>query len=164
MAAPLEAGLYIVSTPIGAPQDLSPRAAQCLAEVDLIAAEDTRIARTTLKRLGISQRLLSFHDHNEEARVPELVEQLKAGARIALISDQGTPLISDPGYRLVAAAASEGIAIHAVPGPSAILAALVLSGLPCDRFLALGFLPRRANRRRESIEALRSEAGDTDPI
>lgn len=154
MTEPLEPGLYVIATPIGNPEDLSPRAAQCLADADLIAAEDTRIARTLLQRLGVSKPLISYHDHNEEARVEALIERLGAGERIALISDQGTPLVSDPGYRLICAAIASEIPVVALPGPSAVLVALVLSGLPCERFVSLGFLPRRSARRQACFEGV----------
>lgn len=154
MSEPLQPGLYVIATPIGHPEDLSPRAAACLAAADVIAAEDTRIARTLLKRLGVSKPLISYHDHNEEARVESLMERLNAGERVALISDQGTPLLSDPGYRLINAVIGADVPVIAVPGPSALLAALVVSGLPCERFLSLGFPPRRGGRRRALFEAL----------
>ncbi len=155
----LAPGLYIVSTPIGNVDDLSPRARFCLERADLIAAEDTRITRTLLRRLGILQSIVSYHDHNESARVPQLIERLVAGGRVALVSDAGTPLLADPGYRLVRAADEAGVRVVPVPGPSASLAALVASGLPMDRFTVIGFLPRRAGRRREAIEELRGERG-----
>lgn len=155
MTEPLEPGLYVVATPIGNSEDLSPRAAACLASADLIAAEDTRIARTLLQRLGLSKSLISYHDHNEESRVDGLIERLRAGESIALISDQGTPLISDPGYRLICAAIAAEIPVLALPGPSAVLAALVVSGLPCERYIALGFLPRRSARRQSGFEGVR---------
>ncbi len=157
--AALPPGLYLVATPIGNFDDLSPRARHCLEQVDLIAAEDTRVTRTLLKRLGVQKKLLSYHDHNEQSRVPELIERLRAGERMALVSDAGTPLLSDPGYRLVRAASEAGIRVVPVPGPSAALAALVSSGLPTDRFTVVGFLPRRGGKRRQAIEALRAERG-----
>lgn len=150
-------GLYLVATPIGNLDDLSPRAARCLAEVDVIAAEDTRIARTLLRHFGIRKPLLSYYDHNERARTPELLARLVAGGRVALVSDQGTPLLSDPGYRLVRSAAEAGVRVSPIPGPSAALAALVASGLATDRFSVLGFLPRRGGRRQQLIEGLRDE-------
>ncbi len=153
----LAAGLYVVATPIGNPEDLSPRARQCLEQVDLIAAEDTRITRSLLRYLGLRNELLSYHDHNERGRVPQILERLRGGARVALVSDAGTPLLSDPGYPLVCAAVAEGIPVVPIPGPSAALAAVSVSGLPTDRLLVLGFLPRRGGRRRQAIEALRTE-------
>ncbi len=161
MTEALAPGLYVVSTPIGNVDDLSPRARRCLAECDLIAAEDTRVARTLLRQLGIEKkRLMSYYDHNEKGRVPQLMERLQAGARVCLIADQGTPTLADPGYRLINAAAAAGVRVIAVPGASAALAALVVSGLPTDRFRMVGFLPRRGGKRRSTLESLRS-AGDT---
>jgi 16S rRNA (cytidine1402-2'-O)-methyltransferase len=151
--------LYLVSTPIGDPDDLSPRAARCLAEVDIVAAEDTRVARTLLGRLGLRKKLVSYHDHNEQARTPALLEELEAGRSVALVADKGTPLINDPGYRLVRAAAEAGVRVVPVPGPSATLAALVASGLPADRFTVVGFLPRRSGRRRAALAELESLSG-----
>ncbi len=161
MTEALAPGLYVVSTPIGNVDDLSPRARRCLAECDLIAAEDTRVARTLLRQLGIEKkRLMSYYDHNEKGRVPQLMERLQAGARVCLVADQGTPTLADPGYRLINAAADAGVRVIAVPGASAALAALVVSGLPTDRFRMVGFLPRRGGKRRSTLESLR-RAGDT---
>ncbi len=161
MTEALAPGLYVVSTPIGNVDDMSPRARRCLAECDLIAAEDTRVARTLLRQLGIGKkRLMSYYDHNEKGRVPQLMERLQAGARVCLVADQGTPTLADPGYRLINAAAAAGVRVIAVPGASAALAALVVSGLPTDRFHMVGFLPRRGGKRRSTLESLRS-AGDT---
>ncbi len=161
MTEALAPGLYVVSTPIGNVDDMSPRARRCLAECDLIAAEDTRVARTLLRQLGIGKkRLMSYYDHNEKGRVPQLMERLQAGARVCLVADQGTPTLADPGYRLINAAAAAGVRVIAVPGASAALAALVVSGLPTDRFRMVGFLPRRGGKRRSTLESLRS-AGDT---
>jgi 16S rRNA (cytidine1402-2'-O)-methyltransferase len=148
--------LYLVATPIGDPDDLSPRAARCLAEVDVIAAEDTRVAKTLLRRLGLSKRLVSYHAHNEDGRTPQLLAALAAGQSVALIPDQGTPLVSDPGFRLVQDAAAAGVRIVPIPGPSAALAALVVAGFPIDRFLVVGFLPRRSARRKTALAELRS--------
>lgn len=161
MTEALAPGLYVVSTPIGNVDDMSPRARRCLAECDLIAAEDTRVARTLLRQLGIEKkRLMSYYDHNEKGRVPQLMERLQAGARVCLVADQGTPTLADPGYRLINAAAAAGVRVIAVPGASAALAALVVSGLPTDRFRMVGFLPRRGGKRRSTLESLR-RAGDT---
>jgi 16S rRNA (cytidine1402-2'-O)-methyltransferase len=161
MTEALAPGLYVVSTPIGNVDDMSPRARRCLAECDLIAAEDTRVARTLLRQLGIGKkRLMSYYDHNEKGRVPQLMERLQAGARVCLVADQGTPTLADPGYRLINAAAAAGVRVIAVPGASAALAALVVSGLPTDRFRMVGFLPRRGGKRRSTLESLR-RAGDT---
>lgn len=139
--------LYVVATPIGNIDDLSPRAREVLAEVSLVAAEDTRHAGQLLTRLGISARLVSLHEHNEAQRSDELLELLKTGSSIALVSDAGTPLISDPGYRLLAAARAAGLPVSPIPGCCALIAALSVAGLPTDRFLFEGFLPaRRAAR------------------
>lgn len=161
MSDTLVPGLYVVSTPIGDVDDLSPRARRCLADCDLIAAEDTRVTRTLLRQVGIEKkRMLSYYDHNEQGRVPQLLEKLREGARVCLVADQGTPTLADPGYRLVNAAAEAGVRVIAVPGASAALAALVVSGLPTDRFRVVGFLPRRGGKRRSALESLRS-ATDT---
>jgi len=147
-------GLAIVSTPIGNLGDLSARAAETLAGADLIACEDTRVTAKLLAARGIRTPMLAYHDHNAARVRPGLIEKLKEGAKVALVSDAGTPLVSDPGFKLVEAALAEGIAVTAVPGPSAILAALVLSGLPSDRFFFAGFLPAKATARRTEIRAL----------
>jgi 16S rRNA (cytidine1402-2'-O)-methyltransferase len=135
--------LYVVATPIGNLDDMSLRALRVLAEVDVIAAEDTRHSRALLTRHGLDRTLLALHEHNEEQQAPRLVRRLLDGESVALISDAGTPLLSDPGYRLVVLAAAEGIEVVAVPGPSAVTAALSVSGLPTDRFAFEGFLPAR---------------------
>ncbi len=150
--------LYVVATPIGNPEDLSPRAERTLREVDLIAAEDTRTTGRLLARLGFGKPLLSFHDHNEAQRTTGILRRLGEGMNVALVSEAGTPLVSDPGFRLVRAAAAAGFRIAAIPGPSAAIAALSISGLPTDRFLVLGFLPRRAAKRRAALQELRREA------
>jgi 16S rRNA (cytidine1402-2'-O)-methyltransferase len=148
------AALYLVATPIGNLEDITVRALRVLKdEVDRIACEDTRHSRKLLDHYGISKPLVSYHDHNERDRGEELLQALRAGERIALISDAGTPLISDPGYRLVAAAAAEGIPVIPLPGPSAILTALCASGLPTDAFLFGGFLPPKQGQRRKTLEA-----------
>ena len=136
--------LYIVATPIGNAGDITVRALEVLAQVDLIAAEDTRHTGRLLARLGLDRPLISVHEHNEEQQAGRLVERLRGGETVALISDAGTPLVSDPGYRLVRMATEAGIAVVAVPGPSAVTAALSVSGLPTDRFAFEGFLPARA--------------------
>lgn len=139
--------LYVVATPIGNIDDLSPRAREVLANVSLVAAEDTRHAGQLLTRLGISVRLVSLHEHNEAQRCEELLALLKTGSSIALVSDAGTPLISDPGYRLLAAARASVLPVSPIPGCCALVAALSVAGLPTDRFLFEGFLPaRRAAR------------------
>ncbi|MEA3412741.1 MAG: 16S rRNA (cytidine(1402)-2'-O)-methyltransferase [Pseudomonadota bacterium] len=149
--------LYIVATPIGNLSDLSERAVSVLAGVDIVAAEDTRHSRPLLARCGSRARLVSLHDHNERDRAPGLVGHLLGGASIALISDAGTPLVSDPGYRLVAAAAQAGVRVSPVPGPSALVAALSVAGLPTDRFTFEGFPPSRAAARRMWFDRLVSE-------
>lgn len=149
--------LDVVATPIGNLSDLSPRAQEVLAAADVIAAEDTRHTRTLLQAMGISRPLVSLHAHNESNRVPELLARLAAGESIALVSDAGTPLLSDPGYELVSEAARAGAEVRAVPGPSAITAALAVAGLPTDRFCFEGFLPARASERRARLAALASE-------
>ena len=155
-AEELAAGLYLTATPIGHASDVSLRALAVLAGVDFIAAEDTRVTAKLLAIHGISKTLLPYNDHNGEQVRPRLLAQLKSGARIALVSDAGTPLVSDPGFKLVRAAIEDGIAVHAVPGPSAVLTGLMLSGLPSDRFLFAGFLPARAGERGAVLEELKS--------
>jgi 16S rRNA (cytidine1402-2'-O)-methyltransferase len=150
--------LDVIASPIGNLEDLAPRARAALAAADLVAAEDTRRTGALLAACGISRPLLSLHDYNEARRVAELVERLRGGAVIALVSDAGTPLISDPGYALVRAAAAAGIAIRPIPGPSAVTAALSVAGLPTDRFVFEGFLPARAGERRRALGALAAEA------
>jgi len=150
----LSGTLYIVATPIGNLGDFSQRAVEILKTASVIASEDTRIARKLLGKFGIQTALISFFEHNEEKRVPELLAQLGAGESVALISDAGTPLISDPGYRLVREAAARDIRIVPVPGPSAVMAALSVSGLPTDRFTFAGFLPRKASKRRKELQQL----------
>ncbi|MTW22011.1 16S rRNA (cytidine(1402)-2'-O)-methyltransferase [Allochromatium palmeri] len=151
--------LYVVATPIGNLGDLSARARQVLAEVDSIAAEDTRETRRLLAHCGISAELIAYHDHNESELTPRLLEALESGQRLALVSDAGTPLISDPGYTLVAAARERGLNVVPIPGASAAICALSASGLPSDRFLFLGFPPRTQSRRRAWIESVAREPG-----
>ena len=139
--------LYIVPTPIGNYEDISPRAARILGEVDVIAAEDTRETAMLLRHLQLNKSMLSYHDHNEGERTRQLVNSLRQGRNIALVSDAGTPLLDDPGYRLVAAVVSEGLPLVSLPGPCAALTALTGSGLPTDRFYYLGFLPRSTGER-----------------
>jgi 16S rRNA (cytidine1402-2'-O)-methyltransferase len=148
------ATLWIVATPIGNLEDLSPRARRILEEADLVLCEDTRHSGRLLAAFGLKARLSSLHEHNEERMTPGLVARLEAGESIALISDAGTPLLSDPGFRLVRAAAAAGITISPVPGPSALLAALSVAGLPTDRFSFEGFLPPRAAARRARLQAV----------
>jgi len=150
----LPAALYLIATPIGNLEDVSLRALRILKEdVDRIACEDTRHSRKLLEHYGISKPLISYHEHNEKDRGDELLNALLAGEKIAMISDAGTPLISDPGYRLVAAAVEAGIAVVPIPGPSAILTALCASGLPTDSFAFGGFLPPKQGQRRKTLES-----------
>ncbi len=149
--------LAVISTPIGNLGDLSPRAREELAGAELVAAEDTRRTGQLLTTLGLSRPLVSLHEHNESERIGELLERLRAGARIALVSDAGTPLLSDPGFELVRRVSQEGIAVVAVPGPSAITAALSIAGLPTERFSFEGFLPARLAERRARIAELAGE-------
>jgi 16S rRNA (cytidine1402-2'-O)-methyltransferase len=143
-----------VATPIGNLGDLSPRALATLRDADLVACEDTRVTARLLRAHGVARPLTSYHEHNAERRRPEILERLGAGASVALASDAGTPLVSDPGYKLVRDAIAAGIAVLVVPGPSAALAALSVSGLPSDRFLVTGFLPARSAARRRTISEL----------
>ncbi len=150
--------LYIVATPIGNLEDLSPRARQILGSVDAVLCEDTRHTGSMLARLGISSRRISLHEHNEAARTAAVIDRLKAGENLALVSDAGTPLISDPGYRLLAAAREAGLPVSPVPGPCAAIAALSVAGLATDRFCFEGFLPARASARRKRLGELQAEA------
>jgi 16S rRNA (cytidine1402-2'-O)-methyltransferase len=150
--------LWLVGTPIGNLGDISERARRTLAEADVIACEDTRRTRTLLSHLGVTgARLVSFFEGNEERRVPELLRELREGRTVALVTDGGMPSLSDPGYSLVSAAVREGVPVDVAPGPTAAVAALVVSGLPTDRFVFEGFLPRRAGQRRARLEALARE-------
>jgi 16S rRNA (cytidine1402-2'-O)-methyltransferase len=147
-----------VATPIGNLEDLSPRAQRVLAEVSLIAAEDTRHTGRLLSRIGVETPTISYHDHNEAARAEQLLKRLADGEDIAVVSDAGTPLVSDPGYRLVAAARNAGISVQPVPGPSAVTAALSVAGLPSDRWVFEGFLPRKAGEMRARLEILATDS------
>jgi 16S rRNA (cytidine1402-2'-O)-methyltransferase len=149
--------LHIVATPIGNLEDLTPRARQTLAEVDLVAAEDTRHTGRLLSHFGVKTRLIALHDHNEEQAVATILQRLEAGQNVALVSDAGTPLVSDPGYRLVQAAHRNGITVSPVPGASAVTAALSVAGLLTDRFCFEGFLPAKANARKKMLAALVGE-------
>lgn len=149
----LAPGLYVVATPIGNLGDLSPRAAETLRRADLVLAEDKRVSAKLLAHAGSTAPMASYHDHTSEAERERIVERLGSQA-VALVSDAGTPLISDPGYKLVRAARSAGHRVHTVPGPSAVIAALTLAGLPTDRFLFAGFLPPKAKARSDSIREL----------
>lgn len=149
--------LYVVATPIGNLEDLPPRARDTLAHVALIAAEDTRHTAKLLSHFGIRTPLVSLHDHNEAERTPGLIEKLSAGASLALVSDAGTPLVSDPGYQLVRAARAAGIRVSPVPGACALIAALSASGLPTDRFVFEGFLPQKSAARQTRLVELAGE-------
>ncbi|HEV8164500.1 MAG TPA: 16S rRNA (cytidine(1402)-2'-O)-methyltransferase [Actinomycetota bacterium] len=151
--------LVLAGTPIGDPADASPRLVRELAGADVVAAEDTRRLRRLARDLGVelTGRVVSYYDANEAGRTPELVEALQAGQRVLLVTDAGMPSVSDPGYRLVAAAVQAGLPVTAVPGPSAVLTALALSGLPVDRFCFEGFLPRKAGERARRLAELSTE-------
>ena len=148
-------GLVLVATPIGNLGDLSPRALETLRAADAVLCEDTRVTGGMLARHGVSVTLIPLHDHNEAAQAPSLITRLRAGARLALVSDAGTPLVSDPGFRLVRAAIAQGVAVSAIPGPNAAVMALTLSGLPPHPFLFLGFLPSKAGPRAAELQRLR---------
>jgi 16S rRNA (cytidine1402-2'-O)-methyltransferase len=152
---PLPPGLYLVATPIGNLGDVSLRALSVLARADLIAAEDTRHSKKLLFHFGIGGELTPYHEHNAERMRPLLLARVRAGFSVALISDAGTPLISDPGYKLVREALDEGLLVTSIPGPSAVLAALTSAGLPTDTFLFAGFLPPKSGPRRTRLEELR---------
>lgn len=149
--------LYIVATPIGNLDDLTPRARQTLAAVDLIAVEDTRHSGRLLSHIGVKTRLMALHDHNEEQVLGKVIERLQAGESVALISDAGTPLLSDPGYRLVQAAHANGVPVSPIPGASALTTALSVAGLPTDRFCFEGFAPAKKTARRQWLENLATE-------
>src|SRR5262245_17977333 len=153
-APPMAAGLYVVSTPIGNLRDVTLRALDVLAAADLIACEDTRVTRKLLDHYEITTRLTSYHEHNAAEARPKLLARLAEGASVALVSDAGTPLVSDPGFKLVRAAREAGHTVTALPGPSAALAALAVAGLPTDRFLFEGFLPAKETQRRARIAEL----------
>src|SRR5713226_419400 len=149
--------LYLVASPIGNLEDITFRAVRILKECDLIACEDTRHTRKLLDRYGIEKPLVSYHDHNEATRSPELIAKLREGLNLALISDAGTPLVADPGYRLVSAAVAAGITLEPIPGPSALVTALAGSGLPTDAFRFGGFLPAKSGQRSTVLEALKND-------
>lgn len=151
--------LYLVATPIGNLADITHRALQVLRDVDLIACEDTRHTHKLLQHYGIDTRTISYHEHNEQQRAAELIERLKQGSDVALVSDAGTPAISDPGFRLVRAAVENEITIVPLPGPSALISALIAAGLPTDQFFFGGFLPARSSARRARFDELRSVPG-----
>ncbi len=148
----LDPGLYLVSVPIGNLADITLRALAVLRDANVVACEDSRVTRRLLSAHGITQRLTAYHEHNAAKMRPKLIERLKGGEAVALVSDAGTPLISDPGYKLVRAVIEEGITVVPIPGPSAVLAGLLLSGLPSDRFLFAGFLPPRTAARRKVLQ------------
>jgi 16S rRNA (cytidine1402-2'-O)-methyltransferase len=150
MNGKLEPGLYIVATPIGNLSDLSPRAADILSRADLLAVEDSRVTAKLLQHIGVKRPMQPYHDHNADKVRPGLISRM-AGEAVALVSDAGTPLISDPGYKLVRDARAAGVTVTTIPGPSAVIAALTLAGLPTDRFAFFGFLPSRAGARATAI-------------
>lgn len=153
---PLQPALYLVATPIGNLADITLRALETLAAADLVACEDTRVSRVLLERYGIRRRTTAYHEHNAAEAGPKLIATLEQGQSVALISDAGTPLVSDPGYRLVGEAIERGIRVVPIPGPSAPLAALTASGLPSDTFLFGGFLPAKAGQRQTRLEELQA--------
>jgi 16S rRNA (cytidine1402-2'-O)-methyltransferase len=152
---PLEPGLYIVSTPIGNLRDITLRALDTLAQADLVLCEDTRVTGKLMHAYGLKQKLIRYDEHEAEAARPRILAALKDGARVALVSDAGTPLVSDPGYRLVIAAAEAGHRVYPIPGASALLAGLAATGLPTDRFLFAGFPPPKSAGRRAMFEELK---------
>ncbi|MDF2146836.1 16S rRNA (cytidine(1402)-2'-O)-methyltransferase [Knoellia sp. p5-6-4] len=151
--------LVLAATPIGDPRDAAPRLGQEIASADVVAAEDTRRLKRLCSDLGVAPggSVVSYHEHNEASRTPELVERLRAGERVVVVTDAGMPSVSDPGYRLVAAAVDAGVHVTCVPGPSAVLMALAVSGLPVDRFCFEGFLSRKGGERSRALEALADE-------
>ena len=154
---PASGTLFVVATPIGNMEDITFRAIRVLREVELIAAEDTRHTRKLLARYEVSTPLLSYHDHNKERRTPALLKRLEAGDSIALVTDAGTPSISDPGHYLVRAVCRAGITVVPIPGASALIAALCVSGLPTDSFVFLGFIPRKPVKRKNFLERIKGE-------
>ncbi|MBV8848286.1 MAG: 16S rRNA (cytidine(1402)-2'-O)-methyltransferase [Methylobacteriaceae bacterium] len=158
-AEPIEPGLHIVATPIGNLRDISLRALGTLAAADAVIAEDTRVTKVLLAHYGISTPLVAYHEHNAAVVRPHLLARLESGAALALVSDAGTPLVSDPGFKLVSEALVQGASVTAVPGASAVLAALVVAGLPTDRFFFEGFLPQKQGARRTRIAELASIPG-----
>jgi 16S rRNA (cytidine1402-2'-O)-methyltransferase len=158
-AEPVEPGLHVVATPIGNLRDISLRALATLAAADAVIAEDTRVTKVLLAHYGISTPLVAYHEHNAAVVRPHLLARLESGAALALVSDAGTPLVSDPGFKLVSEALAQGAQVTAVPGASAILAALVVAGLPTDRFFFEGFLPQKEGARRSRIAELAAIPG-----
>ena len=153
----LAPGLYVVGTPIGNLKDITLRAIETLKSVDVIACEDTRISQKLLNHYGISKPLISYHEHNKEERSHEIIRMIERGKRVALISDAGMPGISDPGFYIIREMRRHGLQVTVIPGPTAFVAALVVSGLPTDKFVYEGFLPRREGRRRKRLEQLKDE-------
>ncbi len=158
-AEPLQPGLHVVATPIGNLGDISFRALATLAAADAVIAEDTRVTKTLLAHYGISTPLVAYHEHNAAVMRPHLLARLAEGAALALVSDAGTPLVSDPGFKLVTEAVANNIAVTSIPGASAVLAALVVAGLPTDRFFFEGFLPAKSAARRQRIAELAAIPG-----
>lgn len=156
--APNSGRLILVATPIGNLGDLSPRAVAALEAADVVAAEDTRRSGRLLAHADVSKPMISYHDHNESSRTAQLLDRVAAGQVVAVVTDAGTPGLADPGFRLVREAAERGLAIESIPGPAAALQALVLSGLPMDRFVFEGFLPRKPSARAERLRALADES------
>lgn len=149
--------LYLVGTPIGNLEDITLRALRVLREADIVACEDTRQTQKLLRRFDLRKRLVSYHEHNEMIRAPELVMEMEQGAQVALVSDAGMPVISDPGHRLVALCVRHGIPVVPVPGPTAVVAALAASGMPVEEFVFVGFLPARTGERRRRLQQLAHE-------
>lgn len=150
--APLSAGLYIVATPIGNLGDITSRALDTLRRVDIVACEDTRVTAKLMNAFLIKKPLIPYHEHNGQTQRPKLISKIEAGKSIALVSDAGTPLISDPGYKLVTDVAASGLKVTTLPGPSAVVSALTLAGLPTDRFMFMGFSPNKTNARKNWFE------------
>ena len=149
--------LYLVATPIGNIKDMGPRAVDTLNEVDLVAAEDKRRSRRLFRYFNIKTPMISYHDHNEDKQIQKIIDLLLCGKSVALVSDAGTPLISDPGYRLVRTAKNNGLKVSTIPGPCALIAAISASGLPSDRFIFEGFLPAKSSARIAKIQSISSE-------
>jgi 16S rRNA (cytidine1402-2'-O)-methyltransferase len=158
-ARPLTPALYLVATPIGNLGDVTLRALETLASADIVACEDTRVTRVLLSRYGMRRKLTAYHEHNEAEAAPRLIAAIGEGRSVALVSDAGTPLVSDPGYRLVRQANEADVRVVPVPGPSAVLAALSASGLPTDAFFFAGFLPSKAGQRKSRLDELRAVPG-----
>ncbi|WP_457796996.1 16S rRNA (cytidine(1402)-2'-O)-methyltransferase [Methylocystis sp. S23] len=158
-AEKIEPGLHVVATPIGNLKDISFRALSTLAAADAVIAEDTRVTKNLLAHYGISTPLVAYHEHNAKVIRPHLLARLESGAALALVSDAGTPLVSDPGFKLVQEALEKGLRVTSVPGPSAVLAALVVAGLPTDRFFFEGFLPHKSGPRRARLAELAQAPG-----